>query len=1164
MRIAEIFRNDISREIPEVIKVDFDEEAVVASEIDEYVVTSHIARSFESLLDHYQETILNPDEGTNVWVSGFFGSGKSSFAKIFGYLLANPTVVGKSAKDRFLARVNAPTIDALLNTIHEGTATHAVFVDLSTGTNVAREGESVVLPLYRALLESLGYSRNILLAELEFDLETDGELEAFINAFSKIPNPKGPWEQRRNVGLARAEASHAMHLLRPDTYPHADSWSTSAADPVIDSNWFADRAVELLDRRGGDLRRIAFVVDEVGQYVARSVQRIQHLQGLAEAIQKKRGPLWLVVTSQERLEDVVDSLEGRRVELARVQARFPLRVDLLPADIDEVAGKRVLDKSANGEQAVRTSFTPSRNKLSTNVRLNSPTRADDLAEEEFVRLYPMLPYQIELLIDAVSARRAQGGNVPMLGGSNRTIIKLAQQLIVDARVGLGKDEVGALVTLDRAYDLLDSIIPTSWRGEVQRVADRYGDDGVEVAVAKTIALTMDVTALPLDAGNLAAMLHPSVAAENRRDEIATALEHLVRDEVVRQGDTGYRLQSPQEKDWEKTRKQIEPRPADVVRLNRELLRGALSGLSVTEGRTFKAQVVVEGEKVIDGDIALQIEEGDEARIGELRTESREAHASATIWWSFSQSEETYDALVELYRSKEMVARRDAAVKAAEELELLGEERNRLAGYERVAQKRLSDDLLKGQLIFRGNIDDPQGADLRSAAAEAVRGHVRAIYSQLDHFSAQISRSDVMTVLKADDLRGLPDDLGDAGIGLTRLTPSGVEIATDRDPLKAFIDEIRLRASYGAEVTGSHLERKFSAPPYGAPVEVTQALAAAAIRAGAIEILSQGARLTRADDARLEGVLGPLPKFRSASFRLQSDDEIDLAVRTDVAARLGVLTGSRPSPSVDALAPLIRETFASDAEACDRIRAALGALQIEPPEAVERTADIVRRLVGDSDTETVRTASETWADLTAAREVVRKLDAAVRDDLDSLRAAVAEIRNGLSGLDEQTRSDLAKLKDLLEGGTLADDLGQLKSLTSGILAKRKESHDRLLVGLRDAVEEERQRLRNAFSHLDPAVFEEAARLLTDLVPSDGVEVSVDVIEARADAVTALSGRVRTVLEELGAVGEIARVRVAPLMGDVPITSEEELEVALKRVRDAVEAELGAGKKQVYLE
>jgi hypothetical protein len=278
VRIGEIFRRPIDRRIEEVIKVDLDEEAVVAEEIDEYVVTEHIAEAFEGVLDRYQETILRPDEGTNIWVSGFFGSGKSSFAKILGYLLANPTVAGRSATQRFLARVDSRRIEALLNTIHAQAATKVVFVDLSTGKDVLNEGESIVLPLYRALLTDLGYSRNPLLAELEYDLETDGDLDTFVEAFGSIPDGKGTWHKRRNSGLARGEASHAMHLLRPGTFPRADSWSRSAQPSSIDANWFARRAVELLGRRGGGAARLVFVVDEAGQYVARSVQRMLDLQ----------------------------------------------------------------------------------------------------------------------------------------------------------------------------------------------------------------------------------------------------------------------------------------------------------------------------------------------------------------------------------------------------------------------------------------------------------------------------------------------------------------------------------------------------------------------------------------------------------------------------------------------------------------------------------------------------------------------------------------------------------------------------------------------------------------------------------------------------------------------------------------------------------------------
>ncbi|HMF11317.1 MAG TPA: hypothetical protein VKE94_03400 [Gemmataceae bacterium] len=151
-----------------------------------------------------------------------------------------------------------------------------------------------------------------------------------------MSGPRGNWEARRNVGLARNEASHALHLLRPKTYPSPDSWARSARAPEITANLFVDRLLELLRRRKPEVQRIVFVVDEVGQYVARSVDRMTDLIGLAHAVQKKRGRIWLAVTSQEKLEDVVDNLEGRRVELARAKDRFPVEVDLIPEDIEEV------------------------------------------------------------------------------------------------------------------------------------------------------------------------------------------------------------------------------------------------------------------------------------------------------------------------------------------------------------------------------------------------------------------------------------------------------------------------------------------------------------------------------------------------------------------------------------------------------------------------------------------------------------------------------------------------------------------------------------------------------------------------------------------------------------------------------------------------------------
>ncbi|WP_322762132.1 hypothetical protein [Frankia sp. Cr2] len=84
--IKDLFASDISRRIEEVIKVDQDDEEIVRDEIDEYVVTDAIRGHYTSIFDAYQQTPNRPHEGIAVWVSGFFGSGKSSFAKMLGLM----------------------------------------------------------------------------------------------------------------------------------------------------------------------------------------------------------------------------------------------------------------------------------------------------------------------------------------------------------------------------------------------------------------------------------------------------------------------------------------------------------------------------------------------------------------------------------------------------------------------------------------------------------------------------------------------------------------------------------------------------------------------------------------------------------------------------------------------------------------------------------------------------------------------------------------------------------------------------------------------------------------------------------------------------------------------------------------------------------------------
>lgn len=1159
MKVAELFRRPIGRTIEEVIKVDLADEEIVALEIDEYVATDHIRRQMSEVLNDFQETINSPSERTNVWVSGFFGSGKSSFAKMLGYLIENPAVGGHSALDRFKERVDAPTIEALLNTAHAQAPTLTVFLDLSTGRNVAKEGESIVLPVYRALLERLGYSRNLLLAELEFDLEGDGDLAAFEDAFQRVSKGERSWTERRDVGLAKGEASHAMHVLRPEKYTTADSWAKQQEPMEISANWFAERATQLLDRRGGGCRRLMFVVDEVGQYVARSVNRMLDLQGLAEALQKRRGPLWLVVTSQERLEDVLDSLEGKQVELARVQDRFPIRVDLLPSDIEEVTSRRVLDKTAAGQDLLRGQLAANRHKLIANVRLNSATRASDPAEDDVLRLYPLVPYQVQLLIDAVSARRAHGGASPILGGSNRTIIKLAQQLVVDPRAGLGDEAVGALVTIDRAYDLLESVIPTAWQSEVEQVSAKYGIGSIESKAIKAVALCSDVGALSLTAENLGVLLHPAIDAESVLPGVRTACEHLVEDDRLRAGDDGYQLQSAEQKDWEKTRRQIDARPADATRIRRLVLKDALAGLTVQRGKAFKIETSVEGEKLTEGDIALHIEEADANRRADLRNLSREAAAKARVTWVFEESEDTYEAVLELHRSRSMIERKDTPSKTAVEVELLGEERLRLARWERLVSDRLARDLAAGQVIFRGVIEDAPTGAARAAAQKAVADHIDEIYERIDQFSANITGKDVLAVLHADNLDGIHADLREDGIGLTHTTPQGEQVVTDRDPLLAILTEIKDRAAYGNEATGKSLETEFSGPPFGAPVEVVQAVLAAGIRCGLIDVVHQGSRIRGSADQRLDRVFSALPQFRAASFVPALGDEVDLETRVEVAERLGELLGNHPAVATDQLAALVRSTFASDVQIASRVSAGLRGAGLPIPEPVTRTASILDRIENGTDAEVVTTTAQSWVDLSSGRDFLRALDTILQQDLEALREAQLQVRSGDDGLTPESAIERRELADLLDGDDLAGHIARIRSITERIRTERAATAEAAAEALRQKLDELRQRLRDRYAEMEEAVLEEAMRPLNDLAPAPEISpADYGQLAANLEAAESRATKAARQLDEIQAQGKVAHIVVNDLVAK-PITTEDELEGALDRIRDAASTELANGKQ-----
>ena len=1146
MKIKDIFIRAIGRDIKEVIKVD-DRDSVL-EEIEEYVATEHIKEELIKALDTYRETINNPSHEINIWVSGFFGSGKSSFAKVFGYLLDDPSIQGTSVATRFFELNEIPTAKALLAAIHNLAPTVVILLDLNTSPNVLQEGEPIVLPIYRTLLRELDYSTDLTLAELEFDLESQGTLGKFTAKYKEIYGIR--WEDRRHVITAKNQASRILHELDGNTYPSAESWSNAASLPAITAKSFARRAFEMLKRRRPGKARLVLVVDEVGQYVSRSIDRMRHLQGLAEECQKTKGRMWLVATSQEKLTDVVDSLEGKQTELAKAQDRFPIRVDLLPSDIDEVTGKRVLAKTAEGDKRIREMLDVHRNKLAASVTLESP-RHVPFSEEDFVRLYPLVPYQIQVLIDAVSARRNQGGAPQTMGGSNRTLIRHTQQLLSHPSVGLAAEPIGSLATLDRSYELLDEVIPTAWRHEVAQVAQTHGAESPEAKIIKVIALCTDVPGVPMTSRNLAVCLHPTISAESLDPMLGAVLDRLVQEDRIRRSDDGYHLQSPEQKDWEKVRRGVDMKPAHASRLRKQIIKEVIGSLTVSQGRAFTLALTAEGETVTSGDLDMDISA--DTDLDGIRRKSRSEDARNRIFWVFATSDNTWEALTELHRSNEMINRIDNASQTDAQRELLAEERRRRGRHLKTAEVLLANDVVAGSTVFRGATNQAPPGDLRTSASRLVTSHLENIYPHLGTFSRSFKRAVVLQILTTDSLDGLPDDLGPEGLKLFRVKSSGRELVTDTGPVKLIMDHIEARDRYGETQNGGQIERHFKSPPYGATVESIQAVLAASMRAGLLEVISQANKLTSATDRRLEKVFGNLPRFRAALFRPAKMSGPSLEMRAEVSEWLSKIVGESVSLDLSDLANQGRKALVADLrQPCIEAKATLEGAGLAVPPPLFSMYKILTQLQNADDKLAVETMHQHRSDLKSGMKLIPRFAKLVNDHIETLRAAAWSVRLS-KDLDTLPAASLASaLQKLLDRAHYLDDLAQIKSLTTRIDEAWQQEVQSLQTKLSQRVETTIETVRHRYSQIDQRALADALRPVKELETSD----NVNVLRANIVKLESIVSEVTETLDKLSTSRPVRHLEVAQVWNE-PITTAGELNNALDRIRDAVTAHLKDG-------
>jgi hypothetical protein len=872
--IASLFANDVNDRIEEVIKVDDSDAARVREELAHYVVTSSIKKQQTAVLEAYMEALRRPHEGTAVWISGFFGSGKSSFAKMLGVAIENRALDGARAGPLLSQRIDDTKATVLLRQINEQAPTEAVIFDVSTDKGIRAGNQSITEIMYRLFLQKLGYARELDLAELEITLEAEGRLEAFVARYSALHNKE--WERDKGLPiLAMGRASAVMHALEPQTYNAPDSWVRGVKGRGdITPAMLADRCLELLKRRRPDKRNLLFVIDEVGQYVARDRSKLEDLRAVVERLgQRGAGKIWVMVTSQEALNELLGGLDGTQIELPKVKDRFPLQVHLEPSDISEVTSRRVLAKNAEGERTLRAMYDAHRARLATHTRVYAPhLKLPELTAERFIDLYPLLPYQIDLIINIVSGLRTQGGASAHVGGANRTIIKLAQQLLIHPDVSLAERPVGTLATIDRVYDLIAGNITS----DVRKKIDQIGRDvphKLAQPVAKAVCLLQYEARTPRTPENIAAALHPAIGADSQLAEVKAALEALVAARAVRLGEDGYRIPTPAEDNWEEERASIAPKPADDARVHQEIITGlwepqpsyALLGV-----KPFKAGLLLNSRRLVEGDLKVHVTL---ASSGKEHEELRESWRQWSrdqkndLFWVARIDHEVRRATDEVFRSAELLARKERTASTRDETKLVAEEKRRKQRAQEDLKRHLREALLSGVVYFRGNDRSPElhAGDIGKAVSGVLAKALPEVFDRFAEAAAKVSPKDLDALLSTENLRGLPAVFSQ--LHLVQETHGKPTFRTESGPLAEVLARIVNKASYGELVSGRALADTFGAEPFGWDFDVVRLFVASLLRAGKIEAVSKSQVIDNALSLDAKTMLKENNnQFRAATFR----------------------------------------------------------------------------------------------------------------------------------------------------------------------------------------------------------------------------------------------------------------------------------------------------------
>lgn len=545
MLIGEMFEKPIDRDIKGVIKVGQKEEENVYQELNEYVVTNELLKHFREFFSNYSNSISHSTDDIGVWISGFFGSGKSHFLKILSYILNSDLVVeGRRPLDYFQEKIPDPMILADMER-SAAVSTDVILFNIDS-KSVNSSSENKILDVFlRVFNEMRGYSEETpFIAELEKKLEEKDKYDSFKSAFKSINGED--WEEMRSdfyfISDDVIEALVSCDFMSED---EAKNWVEKAeANYGMSSEKFAKEIAKYISSKGEN-HRVVFLVDEVGQYIGEDTQLMLKLQSLTEDLGIYcHGQAWIIVTSQQNIDDILN-VKGQ--DFSKIQGRFKTRLSLSSANVDEVIQKRVLAKNNVAEKTLLADY-PNQEPVIKNLISfkDSAEMKNYSSDKNFADIYPFVPYQFNLLQSVLTSIREHGASGKHLADGERSMLALFRE----SGEKLMNEEEGTLVPFNIFYDALEKFIDHTHSSVITKAGNNGNLMSFDVEVLKVLFLIKYVKEIKSNIENITTLMIDNILADKiaLREKVEASLRRLERETLILKNGEIYTFLTNEEQD----------------------------------------------------------------------------------------------------------------------------------------------------------------------------------------------------------------------------------------------------------------------------------------------------------------------------------------------------------------------------------------------------------------------------------------------------------------------------------------------------------------------------------------------------------------------------------------------------------------------------------------